>query len=413
MKKHQSIRPLLFALAVCGGGSAHAVSFTHEGITLDINGTVNGYYVNRQAKMTSLATGASTTTNDSALTNGLLPGWINFVMTTQAKGQDIKAHFSFAPGINNNSTVVGLPIGNNAGGAGNTDAFSQIDTRNVYFQFGNKDWGTLKFGRDIGLFGQNVILSDMTLLGVGGTSNAGIPYNTTFGMIGHGYMYTGFQPQITYTTPTFGGFQASAGIFQPSKFAGDETKSPGFQAMASYDFTGSVPGKLWAGMVAQDTDCSTRAACVGNKSFSASGYELGAKASFGNFEALAYTFAGRGLGLSTVGAQFFGGSDGAGDRTDSRGYFLQGTYKFGDTKVGLNYGQNKDKNGFVGITGGAGAQSPLNTIKNRAWTFGVYHSLNKFITLVGEFNQERIDNVADSHFDAKNRTISLGGIIFF
>jgi hypothetical protein len=75
--------------------------------------------------------------------------------------------------------------------------------RNVYFQFGNNDWGTLKFGRDIGLFGQNIILSDMTLLGVGGTSNAGIPFNTTFGMIGHGYMYTGFQAQITYTTPNY------------------------------------------------------------------------------------------------------------------------------------------------------------------------------------------------------------------
>lgn len=407
--KKASVRPLLLAVAaVCGSTGAHAVSFTHEGITLDINGTINGFYVNREAKMTSLATGASTTTNNSALTNGLLPGWINFVMTTQAKGQDIKAHFSFAPGINNNSDVVGLPIGD-PGGTGRSDAFSQIDTRNVYFQFGNKDWGSLKFGRDIGLFGQNVILSDMTLLGVGGTSNAGIPYNTTFGMIGHGYMYTGFQPQITYTTPALGGFQAAAGIFQPAKFAGDETKSPGFQAMASYDFKGPAPGKLWAGLVTQSTDCSTSAGCVGNKSHSASGYELGVKAAFGNFEALAYTFTGRGLGLSTVGAQFLGGSDGAGDRTDSRGHFLQGTYKFGDTKVGINYGQNKDKNGFVSRVGGG----PLNTIKNRAYTVGVYHSLNKFITLVGEFNQERVDNVMDSHFDARNRTISLGGIIFF
>ena len=37
----------------------------------------------------------------------------------------------------------------------------------------------------------------------------------------------------------------------------------------------------------------------------------------------------------------------------------------------------------------------------------------KFITLVGEFNQEKVSNVGDSNFDAKNRTISLGGIIFF
>ena len=407
MKQSFRLRPIVLALLAGVSTASQAVSFTHNDVTVDINGTINGFYVNREAKSTNRATGASTTTNNSELTNGLLPGWINFVVTTQAKGQDIKAHISFAPGINNNSQVVGLPIGNNAGGAGTVDPYSQIDTRNVYFQFGNNDWGTLKFGRDIGLFGQHIILSDMTLLGVGGTSNAGIPYNTTFGMIGHGYMYTGFQPQITYTTPNLGGFQASAGIFQPSKFAGDETKTPGFQAIASYDWKGgAASGKLWAGGVSQSTSCSVNPCAT--KSFTATGYELGAKAGIGNFEAVAYAFSGSGLGLSTVGAQFFGGSDGAGSKTQSQGYFLQGTYKFGDTKVGVNFGENKDKKGFA-LTG---AGSP-NSIKNRAYTLGVYHSLNKYVTLVGEFNDERVTNVVDSNFDNKNRTLSFGGLIFF
>ena len=407
MNHNQTVRPLLFAMLASLSGASQAVSFTHNDITLDINGTINGFYVNREAQSINRATGASTTTNNSELTNGLLPGWINFVATTQANGQDIKAHFSFAPGINNNSQTVGLPIGNNAGGAGTTNPYSQIDTRNVYFQFGNNSWGTLKFGRDIGLFGQNIILSDMTLIGVGGTSNAGIPYNTTFGMIGHGYMYTGFQPQITYTTPNLNGLQAAIGIFQPSKFAGDETKAPGIQGMASYDWKGSsASGKLWTGFVSQTTSCSVSPCST--SSFSANGFELGAKAGFGNFEAVAYAFTGSGLGLSTVGAQFYGGSNGAGNKTDSDGYFLQGTYKFGDTKVGLNYGENKDKNGYA-LTG----TSPMNSIKNRAYTLGVYHSLNKFITLVGEFNDEKVTNVSDTNYDNKNRTLSFGGIIFF
>lgn len=407
MNHNQTVRPLLFAMLASLSGASQAVSFTHNDITLDINGTINGFYVNREAQSINRATGASTTTNNSELTNGLLPGWINFVATTQANGQDIKAHFSFAPGINNNSQTIGLPIGNNAGGAGTTNPYSQIDTRNVYFQFGNNSWGTLKFGRDIGLFGQHIILSDMTLIGVGGTSNAGIPYNTTFGMIGHGYMYTGFQPQITYTTPNLNGLQASVGIFQPSKFAGDETKTPGVQGMASYDWKGSsASGKLWTGFVSQTTSCSVSPCST--SSFSANGFELGAKAGFGNFEAVAYAFTGSGLGLSTVGAQFYGGSNGAGNKTDSDGYFLQGTYKFGDTKVGLNYGENKDKNGYA-LTGA----SPLNSIKNRAYTLGVYHSLNKFITLVGEFNDEKVTNVSDTNYDNKNRTLSFGGLIFF
>ena len=413
MKNTATMRPLILALLACSAGTSHAVSFTQNDVTLDINGTINGFYVNREAKSIDRATGASTTTNNSALTNGLLPGWINFVATTQANGQDIKAHFSFAPGINNNSNTVGLPIGNpNPASGTQTNPYSQIDTRNVYFQFGNNNWGTLKFGRDIGLFGQNIILSDMTLLGVGGTSNAGVPYNTTFGMIGHGYMYTGFQPQITYSTPLMDGFQAAAGIFQPSKFAGDETKTPGFQAKVDYDWKGNVPGKVWTGLVYQKTDCSTgstSSACGStNKEFTATGYELGAKAGIGNFEAVAYGFKGNGLGLSTVGAQFFGGSNGAGNKTDSEGYLLQGTYKFGATKVGINYGQNKDKQGFA-LTGA----SSLDYIKNRAYTVGVYHSLNKYVTLVAEYNDEKVTNVNDTNFDNKNRTISVGGLIFF
>lgn len=409
MKKPLLAQSVALACLATAAGGAQAVSFTQNDVTVDINGTINGFYVNRDSKLTNKTTGASNTTNNSELTNGLLPGWINFVVTAKAGDQDIKAHFSFAPGINNNSTVVGLPNGAAPNATGNGSPFSQIDTRNVYFQFGNNDWGTLKFGRDIGLFGQNVILSDMTLIGVGGTSNAGIPFNTTFGMIGHGYMYTGFQAQITYTTPNFNGLQASAGIFQPSKFAGDETKTPGFQAKVDYDWKGAVPGKVWGGLVSQNTSCSNSAACAASKSFTATGYEAGVKAGFGKFEAVAYGFSGKGLGMSTVGAQFFQGGNAAGEKTDSKGYFLQGTYKFDKTKVGVNWGRNKDeKGGTVDTTGlglgGVPGQS------NTAYTLGVYHSLNKFVTLVGEFNNEKVSN---SLAEAKNNTISAGAILFF
>ncbi len=398
MQRHTLSTAVAFALLAMAGTS-HAVSFTQGDVTLDINGTVNGFYMNRDVKTTTKATGAEVHTTDSAVGNGLLPGWINFVMTSKVEGTDVKAHISFAPGINNNSQVIGLPIGNNAGGAGNVNPYSQIDTRNVYFQFGRSDWGSIKFGRDIGLFGQDIILSDMTLLGVGGTTGANIPFNTTFGMIGHGYMYTGFQPQITYTSPDLGGAHISAGIFQPSKFAGDETKTPGFQAKVDYGWKGDVSGKVWAGLVRQNTSCASGTCATAP--FNAQGFELGGKASVGDFEAVAYGFTGKGLGMSTVGAQFLGGSDGAGNRTDSKGMFLQGTYKFGATKVGLNLGQNKDKGGAFG----AGQEQ-----KNRAVTVGAYHSLNKFVTLVGEINGEKITN---STTETKTRTLSLGGVLFF
>ena len=384
MKKTQ-IAALLALLSL--SGASHAVSFSQGDATLDINGTINGFYSHRSTE------DDRGRVNNSGITNGLLPGWINFVFTTKVEDMDIKAHVGFAPGINNDSDVVGLPIG------GGGEPYSQIDTRNLYFQFGKESMGTVKLGRDIGLFGQKIILNDMTLLGLGGNSYAATPFNTTFGMIGHGYMYTGFQPQITYTTPNRDGLQASVGIFQPSDFIGsDETSTPGFQAMASYDWKGNNPGSVWTGMIYQDTDSGL----ANVDTFAARGFELGGKIAFGKFEATAYGFDGKGLGLSTVGALFhspFG-------ETDSRGYFVQGAYNFGKTKVGLNFGENRDSGGLL-----------TDTNRFRSATFGVYHSLNKYITLVSEYNVERADGAdainSAGNGDLKTRTLSFGGIIFF
>lgn len=386
-RRATGMKVLAAALCAAGLGQAHAVSFSEGDATIDINGTINGFYSHR----TEEAGGVKT--RDSALTNGLLPGWINFVFTTKVDGLDVKAHVGFAPGINDKSDVVGLPSNPACGGATGCDSpFTQIDTRNLYFQFGASDWGTVKFGRDIGLFGQKIILADMTLLGLGGNSYAATPFNTTFGMIGHGYMYTGFQPQITYTTPAMGGFSASAGIFDPNKFAGDETDDPGFQAMVNYDWKGSAGTSVsaWAGMVHQSTS--------GAGSYNANGIELGAKLGIGDFEAVAYGFDASGLGLATVGALYFSPFQ----KTDGKGYFVQGTYKFGKTKVGLNYGENRDSGGAL-----------ADTNKFRSATFGVYHSLNKYITLVGEYNREKGTGSDLFAGDLETRTISLGGILFF
>jgi len=385
--KKRIIAQALGIASLAVAGQAQAVSFTQGDATMDINGTINGFYSYRHVDNNGVKT------DNSGVINGLLPGWINFVFTTKVEDLDIKAHVGLAPGLNDSSSIVGLPEAAVASPGGGGSPYSQIDVRNLYFSFGNASMGTIKIGRDIGLFGQKVILADMTLLGIGGNSNASIPFNTTFGMIGHGYMYTGFQSQITYTTPDMGGFSASAGIFQPKDFiASGETSTPGFQAIASYNFG---MGEVWGGLVYQSIDDGGDSTL---DTFDATGFEAGLKMSFGDFEALGYVFDGSGLGLSTVGAQFFSPY---GD-TDSKGYFVQGTYKLGKTKLGINYGQNEDEGGAL-------------TDKNkfRGVTVGVYHTLNKHITLVGEYNQEKGtgDDLWGDSF--KTRTISLGGIIFF
>lgn len=401
MKKNTTKLLGVMALVLSSIGpnsAAHAVSFEKDGFKLDINGTVNGFFVNREETTFNTA-GVGTEVRNSGISNGLLPGWINFVGTTTADGNDIKVHFGFAPGINDNSQVVGLPIGSNTSGGSN--AFAQLDTRNVYFQIGNATWGTVKFGRDIGLFGQDIILSDMTLLGVGGTPGAAQPFNTTFGMISTGYMYAGFQPQITYASPKLGPATVSAGLFQPKNFQSTNNESPALQAKLDLDL---APARLWASLINQRTD--------GPNGVTSTGFELGAKVGVGAAEFVAYGFSGEGIGLSTVGALFLapvGTGPRAAEKTDSQGYFLQGTYKLTDkTKVGLNFGQNKDEKG------GAGPDE----LKKTGYTLGVYHSLNKFITLVGEFNKQELEvngalRSTASNGASENQSISLGAILFF
>ena len=58
------------------------------------------------------------------------------------------------------------------------------------------------------------------------------------------------------------------------------------------------------------------------------------------------------------------------------------------------------------------ARAPGLPFDNKAYTLGVYHSLNKFVTLVGELNQEKID-ISASDTEIKNRTLSAGAIMFF
>jgi predicted porin len=378
------------ALALAAAGAAEAWEYQAGDWLFGVSGTVNGFYVYR-----TVDDGAGHKTSNSAVENGLLPAWINFQLSTQTEGWDVKAHFGFAPGINDKSSVVGLP--EHADPSTGLSPFSQIDTRNAYLSLGNPSYGTFKFGRDIGLFGQTIILSDMTLLGVGGNANAAVPFNTTFGMISHGYMYVGFQPQITWTAPAIdaaNGFHFSAGIFQPNQFSGTETKTPGFQALADYDFKlDPVSGKVWGGFTTQHTD--------GVGGLTANGYELGVKGGAAGFEGMLYGFQGRGLGASTIGALYFLAQNNSGGRQNSSGWLAQGTYRLGATKFGVSYGENRDKDSP--LCNGCDRKTP-------AVTLGVYHSFNKYVTLTGEYVHEQIKGDGPT---TKIDTIALGAILFF
>lgn len=380
---------------------------------LDFSGNVNAFYVNAgcdNSPNNNVVGGLACTGGEhsTSLRNGLLPAALVFNATTRQDNLDIDVTVGFYPGIN--STLGGSAVN----GSGNPSALQSpgIDARQVYFTFGDASWGTIKMGRDIGLFGKDAILDDMTLLGVGTALGNPAPSNTSLGRIGIGYIYTDWQPQITYTTANYNGFTGSVGIFQPLD-GGTYTShnAPQIQVGGAYAWgdpkaTDSLTGKVWVDVVSQKAKLPNNTAAPGQaSSFTGTAVDAGVKLSIAGFEGVLYGYTGKGVG--TTGLYILATSD-TGDKRKSDGGYVQGTYKIDRLKLGLSYGISELK-----LADNGEAPQDVNALvkRNASAVAGVYYSLTKSITLVGEYIHTKSD--AWNGDSAKENDIALGGILFF
>ncbi len=384
--------------------------------TLDISGNVNAYYQNTRASggdhgasganvSGSIATGRDAAGDRVAngINTGLLPSWIGFTGKTRQNDLDVSFTISFQPAVSSNDTS-----GDGAFVA-TANAGDQILNRQTFVQFGDASWGSIKLGKDLGIFASDAILSDMTLLGVGsGSGLSGSPANTTNGGIGTGYMYASWKGQIAYTTPNWNGFQATVGLTNPNQgvnLAGltNNQDRLGVEGKASYTWAGDVSGKAWAGFASYDV--TTNGATPNNYSITA--YDIGANVNVGNLGVTAYYYKGDGLGTTLFGNL---GADSTGKKRESNGGYVQATYVIPTgTKLGVSYGVSKlDDTDNDRLAGTAIVES------NRRWTVGAYHPLTKSLNLVAEYNDVRseLQNYR-TEADAKSKNVSLGAILFF
>jgi predicted porin len=384
---------------------------------IDFAGNVNAFYVNAGCDdgPTTAVIGGLVCTGGHATSvrNGLLPAALVFNATTRQEDFDIDVTVGLYPGINSSAAA-----GVNGPGLPAALATPGIDARQVYFTFGDVSWGTVKMGRDIGLFGKDAILDDMTLLGVGSTGGNAAPGNTSLGRIGIGYIYTDWQPQITYTTPTYSGFAGSLGIFQPLDATGSASyishNAPQVQAGGSYSWgdpkaTDTLSGKAWVDIVTQQakasqTDILKNGAGASTK-FTGTAFDGGVKVDIASFEGVVYGYFGKGVGTTGL---FILPTSAAGDKRRSDGGYIQGTYKFNKLKLGVSYGLSElklanDERPF---------QATSDLVKrNSSEVAGAYYSLTKSVTLVGEYAHTRAE--AWNGNAAKENDIIVGGIIFF
>ncbi len=382
--------------------------------TLDVNGNVNTYMNFTKQKGDSgtilgAIAGARSSYQDQVvgINTGLLPAWLGFSGTTRQNDTDVSFTISMQPNVsdNNPSGDVKAPL-----------------FRQAFLTFGDKSWGTIKLGKDIGIFAKEAILNDMTLLGVGGNAGAS-GASTTLGGIGTGYIYAAWKGQASYTTPNFNGLQLSVGLMNPNQasaaygagadidagnagaagatsVAGTAVQDRfGLEASGHYAFSGeSLSGKVWVSGASYDVTYNGSGA-----SFRAQAADIGGTLSAGKLGLTAYYYTGEGAGTTIFGRQ---GADTSGRRRESDGGYLQATYVLPtNTKLGLAYGRStldRNANDTIGTT---------LIRENERVTLGKYHPLTKHLNLVDEYND--ISSVNHAAVERSAKTGSLGAILFF
>ncbi len=403
---NNTIKLAVASALLAAASSANAgISIPAGDWTLDIGGVVNAYYsynkgessnnVNASSAAGALTFGKNAAGEDTqtTITTGLLPNYLSVSGKTRQNDLDVGFTISIQPGA---ATTTSL---NSAG----------QENRQAFLTFGDASWGSIKLGRDLGIYASSAILSDMTLLGVGGAgqNRAG---TTTLGGIGSGYMYADWKAQVSYSSPNWNGFSFAVGVTQPWNATGagarnTSTSTPGFEGQATYAWGGDMAGKVWAGAIYQKVEDLGAAGVFGDET--ARGFDIGATINVAGFGLTGYYYDGKGMGTTGFLANAF---DAQGNRRDSNGGYVQGTYTIPGvgTKLGLAYGISSLDQTRLDKT------SLVNLVEdNERYTVGAYHPLTKHLNLVAEYNRMSSSSHLSGVKDADNDNVSLGAILFF
>ena len=379
--------------------------------TVDLGGNMNSFFANVDTETTTAAGVRTKGSANNTIGTGLLPSALGIGAKTRQNDIDTAIQFTFFTG--SSSGAAGVGGRSSGGGAGN----NSLNIRQAFLTFGDKSWGTFKLGRDLGIFGSDAILSDMTLLGVGtgGQLHGG---SSTLGRIGSGYIYADWKGQVSYSTPNFNGFQITAGAMENFGAANQAKRDMSYEAKATYDFAAdNFSGRVWVSGLSQKSEgnaavtgttatTSTVAqvldVAAGN-TYTSRGVDIGAKVTAGPASLVGYYYDGKGLDGQNVLQGIFNAN---GVKSDDDGGYVQATYVLPtQTKIGASFGRSNSKHTASAFD-----------YENESWVVGAYHPLTKHLNLVAEYTDQEVKNkLATTTATAKTErdTISLGAILFF
>jgi predicted porin len=382
-------RLLMLGLLTIAVPAAFAVEIKAGDWTVDVGGNINAYYTvvkcsgdfDSGLALAGRSLGCAGRERRTTIGNGLLPSVLKTTVTSNQGGWDVKALIGIYV-----HTATDSAIAQN----------SQVDVRQAFFTFGRPDVGTVKLGRDFGMFGAHAILGDMTIQGVGAPTQATQRGRVSLGHIGAGYAYLNHYGQVVYSAPAVlpEGLGFDIGLMSPvadTPFVVPPRYSAASTPQVQMQLTGAFgPAKGWLGFKTQDFEGGVPA----NGNLRMNAFELGASMDYEQLSFLANVQHGKGLGILSDADQ--------GDVKQTH-YFVQAVLKSNEQlKLGVNYGQSRNSRN---------APSTFGLKSNANLTFGAYYALNKAITLVGEVGHTRSESFAgpSSHMTG----VSLGGIINF
>ena len=367
-----------------------------NGWNATFSGNVNAFYVYSSTDLADVTVGKA-----NGIGTGLLPAFFTFDAKGKEGNTDLGVHFGFAPQVSSGNQVASF-FGSQAAGA-------QIDMRQVYATVGGT-WGTILFGKELGIFQRQNILQDMTLFGVGPN---GLGRGTGLGRIGYGYLYTDFRGQFSYSTPAGKPFSLTFGVMEP--IAVDDysyADMPRFEAEATWKpalgeknnltiFASGAYGHAKTGVGDDES------------SLSSTGFAGGAKIDIAGFAVTAAGFMADGMGSLFMGD--LGTGDGEvcpdcldenGDGQKTYGWYAQALYTFPSAKftIGAGYGGN-----YIDTADDAGA----GTFESRTALVGqaTYH-LTKSTRVVAEYTMFENNYVETDEGESTNQ-FALGMMLFY
>ncbi|MBR9865609.1 MAG: porin [Oceanospirillales bacterium] len=376
------------ALAVTAG-QVQALTLQAGDWTLGVSGNVNSHAVFAECDDSGNQVDANallcTGENASSVSNGYIPASIMWTVATQQQGYDISANIALEPGLTTNAAFNG-----------------QDDDQAIRaFLLAKKEgMGTIKAGRDYGVFALDVILADMSLIGVGAHGLVKSPLNTSFGSVGYGYIFTDRISQISFATPLGDSAEATIGVFQPLDLitlgagvstTGDSGSSlPGVHGKLRFN---SENGFVSASFLSQTVK-------AGSADYTSHAVDLTASYAFNDLGVVASCFTADGVGTAGL---FIDAADVNGEARRSKGCFGQLTYQNDATKYGISLGQTRlDKT----------AADPDTLMKSQTKaTIGAYHNLTDNLLMIAEYSRFNAKNHLDDELE--NSSVNLGLAFFF